>query len=175
MKDAHMYCSKSLLLAILLGPACGESSEHRDELGDGGVGQDSDAGAEDDGSTDGENSDGAGDDGAGDDGGSDDGDDDGETDGQGNDDGSSDGGASDSGDSDTSGTDCHNDIDWGNAGAGNTPIDQDVGQVIANWSHTGYIDQDGDGIVETEQVSFNMEDVHCTGKKSMLVLMGDTY
>lgn len=172
MRKARNYCPISLLMAPFLCPACGESLDRRDGFEDGGIGAGAETGDEDDGGTDdGGNDGGGGDDGStsggggsGNDGGGDDGDDGGGTDG-----GNSDGSGSDGG------TDCHDDVDWGNAGAGSTPIDQDIGQVIANWSHTGYIDQDGDGIVEPELVPFTMEDVHCTGKRSMLVLMGDTY
>ena len=169
MKKARTHRSKPLLLATLLCLACEDGADRHDQLGGGGVGPGADAGDEGDAGTDDGGDEGDGSDGGSGDGGTDGGGDDGNDDGGGTGSGNSDGGSSDGG------TDCHDDVDWGNAGAGNTPIEQDVGQVIANWSHTGYIDQDGDGIVEPELVSFTMEDVHCTGKKSMLVLMGDTY
>jgi hypothetical protein len=48
-----------------------------------------------------------------------------------------------------------------------------VGQPVADWQATGYADGDGDGVVEQQKVSFSLEDVHCTGKRAMVLLVGD--
>jgi hypothetical protein len=49
-----------------------------------------------------------------------------------------------------------------------------IDQAVSNWSQTGYIDSDLDGVVEQQEVEFTLEDVHCTGKESMVVIYGDT-
>lgn len=64
------------------------------------------------------------------------------------------------------GGDSCTEIEWGTGFA--------VGEVVANWEHTGYIDDDGDGVVEEEEVEFNLEDVHCSGAKTMVLIIGDT-
>ena len=45
---------------------------------------------------------------------------------------------------------------------------------VANWIHDGYIDADGDGAIEEEEVSFSLEDIHCAGYESIVLLVGDT-
>jgi hypothetical protein len=49
-----------------------------------------------------------------------------------------------------------------------------VGTPVADWSFNGYIDQDGDGVVETTAVAFDLEDIHCTLKCALVVIIGDT-
>jgi len=57
-------------------------------------------------------------------------------------------------------------FEWGNS------FDQH--QVIANWSFTGYIDADGDGVVEQEDVEFDMNTIHCAGLSSIVLVVADT-
>jgi hypothetical protein len=82
-------------------------------------------------------------------------------------DGDSDSDADSDSDSDSDGDECLP-ITWG---SGST-----VGNPVANWSQTGYIDGDGDGVVEQTEVTFNLEDVRCSTNrpKSMVVIIGDT-
>ena len=55
---------------------------------------------------------------------------------------------------------------WG-SGAG-------IGMPVANWTVSGYADGDGDHVVEQEEVTFSLEDIHCRGVQSAVVLIGDT-
>jgi hypothetical protein len=48
------------------------------------------------------------------------------------------------------------------------------GEVIANWAFTGYIDSDGDGVVEPEEVEFDMDTIHCSGLQSIVLAIADT-
>ncbi|MCP4604233.1 MAG: hypothetical protein GY847_27545 [Proteobacteria bacterium] len=48
------------------------------------------------------------------------------------------------------------------------------GMAPSNWAFSGYVDSDGDGYVELEEVDFDLEDIHCTGKQSLLIALGDT-
>lgn len=71
------------------------------------------------------------------------------------------------GDSDTNETvdDC-TDVEWGSG--------LSVGQPVANWSQSGYVDDDGDYVVEEEEVTFALEDVNCAGHNAIVLLIGDT-
>jgi hypothetical protein len=48
------------------------------------------------------------------------------------------------------------------------------GEAVSNWIQFGYIDSDLDGFVEQEEVQFDLELIHCTGKESMVIVYGDT-
>jgi hypothetical protein len=48
------------------------------------------------------------------------------------------------------------------------------GQPVANWSQSGYIDSDDDGSVEQTEVNFSLGDIRCNGRKSMVLMIGDT-
>jgi hypothetical protein len=65
---------------------------------------------------------------------------------------------------------CHGDITWANA-AGYVAT---AGSVVPNWTQKGYIDSDGDGAIsaaEQVEVTFSMEDLHCAGVKSVVVIL----
>ncbi|MCP4605491.1 MAG: hypothetical protein GY847_34055 [Proteobacteria bacterium] len=64
------------------------------------------------------------------------------------------------------GFECKNSVKWGRGIR--------VGKPIANWSLPGYVDSDGDFVVEQENVIFNMAQIHCTGKQSAVLITGDT-
>jgi hypothetical protein len=49
-----------------------------------------------------------------------------------------------------------------------------VGQPVANWVQTGYIDSDGDFAVEQTEVEFDLVDVNCAGHQAIVLLIGDT-
>jgi hypothetical protein len=49
-----------------------------------------------------------------------------------------------------------------------------VDETVENWQFTGYMDSNGDGVVEPEEVTFDMEDIHCTGKQSVVFVLVDT-
>jgi hypothetical protein len=49
-----------------------------------------------------------------------------------------------------------------------------TGAPVANWSLDGYADRDGDGVVETTAVPFDLEDIHCAHKRALVVIIGDT-
>jgi hypothetical protein len=75
------------------------------------------------------------------------------------------------GDTDTetdtgTGDECVAPFEWGDSFA--------KGEVIANWSFTGYIDADGDGVVEQEEVEFDMDTIHCAGLQSIVLAVADT-
>jgi hypothetical protein len=69
------------------------------------------------------------------------------------------------GDSDGDADEC-TDITWG---SGLT-----VGQPVANWTQTGYVDATGDGLVEEAEVEFALEDVNCDGVDSIVLMIGST-
>ncbi len=48
------------------------------------------------------------------------------------------------------------------------------GKVIENWQLTGFLDSDGDHIVEQNDIAFTMEELHCSGKQAVLLTMGDS-
>ena len=80
------------------------------------------------------------------------------------------GGAADT-DTDTAtdtgtGEECVAPFDWGDSWA--------TGEVIANWQLNGYIDADGDGVVETDAVDFDMDTIHCRGLDSVVLAIADT-
>ncbi len=80
------------------------------------------------------------------------------------------------GDSDTdsdsdSDTDTDTDSDCSNITFGNGFT---VGQPVANWTQTGYVDADNDGTVEPEEVTFDLCDVHNDGWEAIILLIGDT-
>ncbi|MCP4606523.1 MAG: hypothetical protein GY847_39445 [Proteobacteria bacterium] len=47
------------------------------------------------------------------------------------------------------------------------------GQPIANWDLRGFIDANGDYLVEQEEVEFTLKDIHCSGKESLVLVMGE--
>jgi hypothetical protein len=50
-----------------------------------------------------------------------------------------------------------------------------VGNPVGNWSITsGYMDSDLDGVIEEEEVSFTLEEIHCAGVQSLVFVAGDT-
>ena len=49
-----------------------------------------------------------------------------------------------------------------------------IGEVVANWSFTGFVDADKDGAVEQEDVSFTLEDMRCAGYESVVLIIGST-
>ncbi len=55
-------------------------------------------------------------------------------------------------------------FDWGR---GLTP-----GKPVANWRQTGYMDADLNGEIEREEVSFSLDDIHCLGLRSIVLLIG---
>jgi hypothetical protein len=84
-------------------------------------------------------------------------------DGTGPDAGGADGGDSDA---DSDADVCEPPFEWGSG------LEQY--EIPANWELTGYIDADGDGLVEEEEVEFTLEDIHCMGVQSLVVIVGDT-
>ena len=58
------------------------------------------------------------------------------------------------------------DVEWGSG--------MSIGNAVSNWTMNGYIDSDLDGVVEETEVEFTLEDIHCTGKQSLIVMWGDT-
>lgn len=58
------------------------------------------------------------------------------------------------------------DVEWGSG--------MSTGNAVSNWAMSGFIDGDLDGVVEQEQVDFTLEDIHCTGQQSLVVMWGDT-
>lgn len=49
-----------------------------------------------------------------------------------------------------------------------------TGDAVSNWVQSGYIDGDLDGVVEQEEVEFDLDLIHCSGKESMVIVYGDT-
>jgi hypothetical protein len=49
-----------------------------------------------------------------------------------------------------------------------------VGQPVANWTQSGYVDGTGDGVVEEEEVEFTLEDVNCDGADTIVLIIGST-
>ncbi len=47
-------------------------------------------------------------------------------------------------------------------------------KVVGNWQLTGFADSDGDHLVEQVSTLISMEDIHCSGAKSLIVGVGDT-
>jgi len=68
------------------------------------------------------------------------------------------------GDTDTEPVNDCTEIAWGNG--------LTVGAPVANWTQTGYIDGDGDGVVEQEEVEFSLEDVNCDGVDTIVLIIG---
>jgi hypothetical protein len=71
------------------------------------------------------------------------------------------------GDTDTDTDDCEP-VSWG------ALTDFTEGMPVGNWSHTGYFDGDQDGFVEETEVTVSLEDIHCAGYESIVVMVGDT-
>jgi hypothetical protein len=69
------------------------------------------------------------------------------------------------GDSDADADDCSS-VSWGSG--------LEVGQSVANWAQTGYIDSTGDYAVEETEVEFDLEDVNCAGHDAIVLMIGDT-
>jgi hypothetical protein len=89
---------------------------------------------------------------------------DGDTDGDA--DGDTDGDADGDTDADADGdTDCAS-VAWGQGLI--------AGKPVADWSFTGYADQNGDDVVEQEAVQFDLQSIHCRGKRALVFLLGDT-
>lgn len=82
------------------------------------------------------------------------------------DDGPATDGGVDGGDTDSADDECTAPFEWGSG------LEQY--EIPGNWEFTGYFDQDGDGVVEQEEVTFTLEDIHCTGLQSLVVIVGDT-
>ena len=59
-------------------------------------------------------------------------------------------------------------ITWGPASAFT------VGDPVGNWALQGYVDDDGDGIVEAVDAPFTLQDIQCRGHESLVVVVGDT-
>ncbi|MFO8071262.1 MAG: hypothetical protein R6V85_05235 [Polyangia bacterium] len=68
--------------------------------------------------------------------------------------------------SDTGTGECVAPFEWGGA--------WEQGQVVGNWTFSGYVDGDGDGVVEEELVEFDMDYIHCQGKQSIVLTVADT-
>jgi hypothetical protein len=86
-----------------------------------------------------------------------------------------DGGADAGSDSDAdTGVDTDADSDTGECPEVEWGSGLEVGQPVANWQHSGFIDSDDDGVVEEEEVAFSLWQIHCTGKQSLVVMVGDT-
>ena len=68
-------------------------------------------------------------------------------------------------DTDTDADECE-EVEWGSG--------LKIGEAVSNWSQSGYIDSDLDGVVEQEEVEFDLELIHCTGKEAMVIIYGDT-
>ena len=50
-----------------------------------------------------------------------------------------------------------------------------LGNPVANWQvAAGYMDADFDGVIEQEEVAYSLEDIHCMGVQSIVVVVGDT-
>jgi hypothetical protein len=78
------------------------------------------------------------------------------------------GGAGDAGtDTDTDTDDCTA-VEWGDL------TDFTEGIPVGNWIHNGYIDGDQDGFVEEAEVEFSLEQIHCAGYESIVLMVGDT-
>jgi hypothetical protein len=72
-------------------------------------------------------------------------------------------------DTDTDSDGC-SEIDWGGM--------PNVGEVPNNWQMKGWVDQNGDGSLsddEKTEVEFTLEDIHCSGKQSLIWLISDKY
>jgi hypothetical protein len=65
-------------------------------------------------------------------------------------------------------SDCTNDITWGASDK------FEINQIIGNWTLKGWVDGDNDGKVEQTDVTFSMEDIHCKGFDSLVIMMGNT-
>ncbi len=48
-----------------------------------------------------------------------------------------------------------------------------VGETVPNWTLKGYVDTDGDHRVEQHEVEFTMEDIHCTGKRALVLSIAE--
>ncbi len=57
-------------------------------------------------------------------------------------------------------------VEWGSGAV--------KGQPVGNWQLSGFSDGDGDHIVEQLATTVTLEDIHCTGKKSLIVSIGDS-
>lgn len=81
--------------------------------------------------------------------------------------GGGDGADTDTGtESDTGTGECVASFEWSGA--------WEQGQVVGNWEFSGYVDGDGDGVVEEELVEFDMNYIHCQGKQSIVLTVADT-
>ena len=49
-----------------------------------------------------------------------------------------------------------------------------VGNTVGNWNLDGYADTNGDNTVEKQDTTVSLADIHCTGKQSLIVVVGDT-
>ncbi len=48
-----------------------------------------------------------------------------------------------------------------------------AGETVPNWTLKGYIDTDGDHRVEQQEVEFAMEDIHCSGKRALVLSIAE--
>ena len=69
------------------------------------------------------------------------------------------------GDADGDADEC-TDVTWGSGLA--------VGEPVANWTQAGYLDANGDGVVEEEEVEFSLQDINCDGVDSIVLMIGST-
>jgi len=87
-------------------------------------------------------------------------------------DGDSDGDSDSDTDGDTDGdsdSECEDDVPWGELSA------YTEGLPVGNWSfENGYIDSDNDGFVEEEDTPFTLQDIHCAGHQSAVLIGGGT-
>ena len=72
------------------------------------------------------------------------------------------------GDDDDTTEPCEPSVEWGFGG------EFTVGEAVGNWALAGYVDSDGDGQVEEVEVDFNLEDVHCAGHRTLVLVAGDS-
>jgi len=73
-------------------------------------------------------------------------------------------------DSDSDSDDCAP-VSWGG------PNDFADGMPVGNWVRLGFVDEDRDGYVEEAEqveVSFSLEEIHCAGYESIVLMVGDT-
>ena len=85
-----------------------------------------------------------------------------------------DGGGDDGEGGDPDGGDSDVDSDTGECSAVEWGSGLKIGEKVSNWAMSGYIDNDGDGVVEELEVDYDFELIHCTGKQSMVLIYGDT-
>jgi hypothetical protein len=71
-------------------------------------------------------------------------------------------------------SDSDSDTDTGNCPEFAWGTGFDIGDTVSNWAMNGYVDGDLDGVVEEVEVAFDLEEIRCTGRQSLVFIMGDT-